>query len=42
MFLENINDTQVIITCTDKLVLENLKYLEYNVQEGKILNKREY
>ena len=40
--IEHIKETQVIITCTDKLVLENLKYLEYNVQEGKILNKREY
>ena len=41
-FLNNIKDIQVIITCTEKLRLENLKYLEYNVQEGKILNKREY
>ena len=36
--LRNINNTQVIITCTDKLTLENLNYLEYNVQEGKIIN----
>ena len=36
--LRNINNTQVIITCTDKLTLENLDYLEYNVQEGKIIN----
>lgn len=36
-FLENIENTQVIITCTDNLDIENLKYLEYNVQEGKIL-----
>ena len=40
--LKNIKDTQVIITCTDKLVLEKIKYLEYNVQEGKIINQLEY
>ena len=35
-FLENINNTQVIITGTEKLELENLEYLEYNVKDGKV------
>ena len=35
-FLENINDTQVIITCTEKLPLENLKSFSYNVKSGKV------
>lgn len=35
-FLENIKDTQVIITGTEKLDIENLDYLEYNVSNGKI------
>lgn len=35
-FLENINDTQVIITCTEKLALENLKSFAYNVKNGKV------
>jgi DNA replication and repair protein RecF len=36
-FLENIENTQVIITGTEKLDIENLKFLEYNVSNGKIL-----
>lgn len=36
-FLENIGDTQVIITGTEKLDIENLKYLEYNVSNGKVI-----
>ena len=36
-FLKNIKDTQVIITGTEKLDIENLKYLEYNVSNGKVL-----
>ena len=36
-FLENIKNNQVIITCTEKLNLENLNYLEYNVSDGKII-----
>ena len=36
-FLENIKGTQVIITGTEKLDIENLKYLEYNVSNGKVL-----
>ena len=36
-FLENIEGTQVIITGTEKLDIENLKYWEYNVSNGKVL-----
>ena len=36
-FLEKINDTQVIITCTDKIDIENKKILIYNVKDGKVL-----
>ena len=39
--VKHIEGTQVIITCTDKLTLENLKYLEYNVKDGKIIEKRQ-
>lgn len=35
-FLENIENTQVIITCTDKINLPNLDYNIYNVKQGKI------
>jgi len=38
-FLENINGTQVIITCTEKLTLENLKSFSYNVKSGKIYSE---
>jgi DNA replication and repair protein RecF len=34
--LEHIQNIQVVITCTDKLKLENLDYLEYNVKDGQI------
>ena len=37
-FLENIENTQVIITGTEKLDIENLKYLEYNVSDGQVIN----
>ena len=36
-FLENIEGTQVIITGTEKLDIENLKYLEYNVSNGQVI-----
>ena len=36
-FLENIKGTQVISTGTEKLDIENLDYLEYNVSNGKVL-----
>ena len=39
-FLENIKDTQVIITGTEKLDIENLEYLEYNVSNGKIFKQK--
>ena len=35
--LKDIKDTQVIITGTEKLDIENLEYLEYNVSNGKVL-----
>ena len=35
-FLDKIENTQVIITCTEKLDIENKKILIYNVKEGKI------
>lgn len=36
-FLEKIKETQVIITCTDKIDIENKKILIYNVKEGKVI-----
>ena len=38
-FLKNIKNTQIIITCTEKLRLENLKYFSYNVIDGDIIEK---
>ena len=35
-FLENIENTQVIITCTDKINIDNLDYNIYNVKNGQI------
>ena len=35
-FLDKIENTQVIITCTEKLDIENKKILIYNVKEGNI------
>ena len=35
-FLEKIDDTQVIITCTDKINIENKNILMYNVKDGKV------
>ena len=37
-FIKKINDIQVIITCTDKIDLENLNGSVFNVQNGKVLN----
>ena len=34
--LEKIEDIQVIITCTDKIKLENKNILIYNVKDGKV------
>ena len=39
-FLENIKNIQVIITCTEKISLENLNYFSYNVIDGKITEKK--
>lgn len=36
-FLENIKDTQVIITCTDKIELKEVEYKLFNVQNGEII-----
>ena len=36
-FLEKIDDTQVIITCTDKINIENKNILMYNVKDGKVI-----
>ena len=38
-FLSNIRDTQVIITCTEKLDIESLDYYMYNVINGEIFFK---
>ena len=38
-FLDNINNIQVIITCTEKIKLENLKYFLYNVVDGDVIEK---
>ena len=38
-FLRNIRDTQVIITCTEKINVENLNFKVYNVKSGKINQK---
>ena len=39
-FINSIKDTQVIITCTEKISLENLKYFSYNVIDGNIIEKK--
>ena len=39
-FLDNIKNIQVIITCTEKITLENLNYFSYNVKDGKIIEKK--
>ena len=38
-FLDNIKDIQVIITCTEKISLENLEYFSYNVIDGNVIEK---
>ena len=37
--LKYMEKTQVIITCTERLEIENIKYKEYKVKEGKIFDK---
>ena len=39
MFLKNIKDTQIIITCTDDIDIENIEINKYKVEEGKVLQK---
>ena len=39
-FLNNIKDIQVIITCTEKITLENLKYFSYNVTDGNVIEEK--
>lgn len=39
-FLENIKENQVIITCTDKIKLENTKSNFYQVEKGSISEKK--
>ncbi len=36
-FLENIKNAQVIITCTEKIDIENVDFFSYNILAGKIL-----
>ena len=38
-FLDNIKNIQVIITCTEKISLENLDYFSYNVIDGNVIEK---
>ena len=38
-FLEKIENTQVIITCTDKINLANKNILIYNVKSGKVFTE---
>ena len=40
-FLNNIRDTQVLITCTDKFMLEKNNFNLYNVNSGKIYDGKE-
>ena len=38
-FLEKINDVQVIITCTEKIDIENKEILVYNVRSGNAIKE---
>lgn len=38
-FLKNIKDTQIIITCTDNINIENVNIKKYEVKEGNIIEK---
>ena len=38
-FLENIKNAQVIITCTEKIDVDNLNYISYNISNGDIIRK---
>ena len=39
MFLRNIKDTQIIITCTDDIDIENVEINKYEVKEGIVYQK---
>ena len=39
-FLENVKDTQIIITCTEKFDIENKNVLIYNVKNGKVFKEK--
>ena len=36
-FLKNIEDTQIIITCTDDINIEKIKIKKYKVKEGNVI-----
>ena len=38
-FIENIKDTQVIITCTDNLLINNIEKKIFNVNNGIIFEQ---
>ena len=38
-FLKNIKETQIIITCTQKLSIKNIEMSQYEVKEGKVFKK---
>ena len=38
-FLKNIKDTQIIITCTDDIIIKNININKYKVEEGRIYEK---
>ena len=38
-FLKNIENIQVIITCTEKILLDNLEYFSYNVKDGNVIEE---
>ena len=38
-FLKNIENTQIIITCTDDINIENVEINKYEVKEGRVFEK---
>ena len=38
--LKNIENTQIIITCTEDIDVENIKINKYKIEEGKVLEKK--
>ena len=38
-FMENIKDTQVIITCTDKLLINDVDAKIFNVNNGEVFEE---